>query len=60
MATSRASYLEAKCSSQELVGLSGLVGAAKIQVSKAADLELEILALGAVHVQELTAADWTA
>lgn len=44
---------------QELVGLSGLVEAAQIPAQKAADLEAEILALGAVHVQELTAADWT-
>ena len=44
---------------QELVGLSGLVGAAKIPVAKAAHLEVEILAMGAVHVQELTAVDWT-
>lgn len=42
----------------ELAGMSALVGAAKIPVAKAAKLQEEILACGAVHVQELSADDW--
>ena len=38
-------------------GMSELVGRARLPLAKAAALESEILALGAVHVQELAVED---
>ena len=46
------------CDAGEVVGMSALVGRARIPVAKAAVLEAEIRAQGAVHVQELTVEDW--
>ena len=43
-----------------LLGMSEIVGRARLPLAKAAALESEILALGAVHVQELAVEDWTA
>ncbi len=45
-------------SAEGLHGMSVLVAAVKLPAASAAALEAEILALGAVHVQELTADDW--
>ena len=43
-----------------LLGMSEIVGRARLPLAKAATLESEILALGAVHVQELAVEDWAA
>ena len=45
---------------QELLGLSALVETVKIPVATATALKDEILALGAVHVQELAGEEWRA
>jgi hypothetical protein len=42
-----------------LVGMSALAKQAKLPLAKATSLQADLLALGAVHVQELTEADWT-
>ena len=41
-----------------LVGMSALAKQAKLPLAKATSLQANVLALGAVHVQELTEADW--
>jgi len=41
-----------------LVGMPQLVAAAKVPAAKAAAMQAELVALGAVHVQELAAEDW--
>ena len=42
-----------------LVGMSALAKQAKLPLAKASSLQADLLVLGAVHVQELTVADWT-
>ena len=44
----------------EIIGMSAEVERARIPRDKAAALEAELCAQGAIHVQELTAADWKA
>ena len=44
----------------QLIGMAELVAAAKLPEVKAAALQAELLTQGAVHVQELTTADWEA
>jgi hypothetical protein len=41
-----------------LLGMSDLVGGARLPVALAASMEAEVLALGAVHVKEMTLDDW--
>ena len=42
----------------EVLGMSALMGKAKIPVAKAAILEADVRSQGAVHVRELSAEDW--